>query len=188
MFFSYVLLVLKIFGGLMKFDLWSKTLLKSYGMLDKAIGSIDRAFDKIINSSYCASSYDTLFNNTKMIADKLLSLIEKKKVLVRTQKLVDDILAQIDKYYAKLLVLKYINNISNEQLSHLLNISIRTILRHSQVAINEFSKAIEMRGLKQIDFFEAFLEQKWIFEIYKRTEKEDVTFAERTEKFYNKSK
>ena len=170
----------------MKFDLWSKTLLRSYGMLDKAIGAIDRAFEKIVNSSRCASSYDTLFNGTEVVAGKLLSLIEKKKILVRTQKLVDNILDKMDKDNAKLLVLKYINNISNEEISVLLNKSVRTVLRYSIIAIDEFSSALESSGLTQIDFFEAFLEQKWILEIYKRTEKGDIAYAKRTENHYNK--
>lgn len=177
----------KTFGGLMKFDLWSKTLLRSYGMLDKAIGSIDKTFERIVSSSRCASSYDTLFNGTELIADKLLNLIQKKKILVKTQDLVNDILNNMDEYHAKLLVLKYIKNISNEELSAIFEKSVRTVLRHSLIALDEFGTALELSGMTPTDFMDAYLEQKWILEIYKKIEKEEVVYAKRTENHYNKS-
>ena len=60
--------------------IWSKTLLKSYNRLEQVAQILDRTvLEKGIASQFT-------YNNTEIVAQKILAVIERKKILVKIKK------------------------------------------------------------------------------------------------------
>ena len=172
----------------MEFDLWSKTLLKSYGMLEKISGALDRTFNKIAFTSRNTCTNDTLLSSTYQISDKLLSLLDRKANLINTKVLIDEVLDVMDEQNSKILILKYMNNLTNDEITRVMNISIRTVLRRSIKAIEEFSAELVSRGYNDAIFKSMYKDETWIFDIYRDVKSENEMFIKRTEDFYHNNK
>ncbi len=172
----------------MEFDLWSKTLLRSYGMLEKITGAIDRTFNKIAYTSRSSSTSDTLLSSTYQISEKLLTLIDRKRLLINTKILVDEILSSIDENSAKVLVLKYINNLTNDDMTKILNLSIRTILRRTNKAVEEFGYEIKCRGYTEEKLNNMYMNEKWVMDILKSVQEENQMYLKRSENYFKNTR
>lgn len=138
---------------------WSKTLLNSYSYLETICGAIDKTVVSFgVNSQNSASTYD--------IANKIISLISRKKFLINTKVMVDNVLKNLSKENAKILTIKFIDKTKSELASKMLNLSMRTYFRKIKSAVQQF--AIELKNQKYTPqkLFEMYAQEGWIMEIY----------------------
>lgn len=146
----------------MKFEqrIWAKALLSSYAYLENICGSIDK---KVISYGIgSASSRDTEF-----VADKIISLIERKKFLINTKIMLDRALYNIPSDYARVLILKYVDKIKVETAAKVMNVSLRTYFRKVDVGVDKFASQLLSFGYNEKKLYETFSKESWIMDIYK---------------------
>ena len=138
---------------------WSKTLLSTYSYLETIVGMIDKTvLNYGINSS--------MSSDTEFVANKIITLTERKKFFINMKILTDNILKRIDKDIAKILVLKFVDKIKAETASQILGISIRTFFRKINIGINQFSHQLCLFGYTSEKMFKLFANEEWITEMF----------------------
>lgn len=151
---------------------WSKTLLNCYSHLETICDAIDQT---VLN--YGLKSFSS--NQTMMVADQILSLIKRKKFLINTKVLVDNVLGNISGTSARLLTVRCIDKVKTEIASEVLNMSMRNFFRRLNLAIDEFSAELKHQGYDSQRLGNIFKKEGWIMEIYnsycqKSKQKQDV--------------
>lgn len=145
---------------------WSKTLLNSYSYLETICGAIDKT---VLN--YGLGSYNS--NQTMIVADKILSLIKRKKFLINTKVLVDNVLNNISKSSAEILTVRYIDKVKTEMASKILNMSKRNFFRKLNFAVDEFATELKKQGYDSDILMQTFKTEMWILEIYNSYSKKE---------------
>ena len=151
--------------------IWAKTLLSTYSYLETICGAIDKT---VLNYGI----HSALNNDAEFVAKKIISLIERKKFLINTKILVDNVLSRINQKNARVLVLKYIDKLKAEKASFALNISLRTYFRRINFAVDEFAFELLKFGYTPQKLLNIFEKESWIMEIYSSFEKKDMKESE----------
>ena len=139
---------------------WTKTLLTCYGHLETICGVIDKT---VLN---CGISSATTYCDAEYIAERMIALTERKKFLINTKVLVDRVFSKMNSNYARILVLKFIDNVESAESSKLLGICPRTFFRQVNKAIEEFWQSLISMGYNSNKLKEIFKDENWILEIY----------------------
>ena len=143
-----------------KQECWAKTLLNAYSYLETICGAIDKS---VVN--YGVSSAGSS-KSTIQIANKIISLTERKKFLINIKVLVDDILRTISSANARLLVVKYIDKVKTELACEILKLSTRTYFRHVKTAVSSFAAELKKKGYDSAKLRSKMMNEGWILEIY----------------------
>lgn len=146
----------------MKFEqrMWAKALLSSYAYLENICGSIDK---KVISYGIGSASN----RDAEFVADKIISLIERKKFLINTKLLIDKALYGISADYARAIILKFIDKIKVETASKVMNVSLRTYFRKVEIGVDKFASELLSFGYDEKKLYQIYSGENWIFEIYK---------------------
>ncbi len=123
----------------MQKHIWGKTLLTVYRYLERIADAIDNIIEKqgLQHTSMLGS--DALTHNTLALANKIIDLSERKVKLINIKLLVEKALSTINEKGAKILIMKYFDNASCEEILSALSLSRRTYFRR----INEMEAAFE---------------------------------------------
>lgn len=123
----------------MQKHIWGKTLLTVYRYLERIADAIDNIIEKqgLQHTSMLGS--DALTHNTLALANKIIDLSERKVKLINIKLLVEKALSTINEKGAKILIMKYFDNASCEDILSALSLSRRTYFRR----INEMEAAFE---------------------------------------------
>ena len=146
--------------------IWAKTLLSSYSYLERICNGIDKA---VLNFGL----HSKVSNSTEFVANQIIQLTERKKTLINTKVLIDDILNRIDLKHSKILVLKYIDRMKADTASKLLKISLRTYFRKINIAVDEFTNQLQKFGYYSLKLKSIFADENWILEIYNTYQKKN---------------
>ena len=147
-------------GGFMESKIWSKTLLSIYRHLEPLTKNID----KIVSSQSVNSFYGT--DDVFSISNRIIEMTEKKILLINIRVLIDETLLSMDKEYAKVLILRYLDGCSNEQIKSLLELPERTMFRRLDKATVLFEKILFNHFKKFPKLFEDIKKDKWLMQIY----------------------
>lgn len=150
----------------MKQFLWVKTILTSYNYLEIQARSIDKLIMKLCVNGLATNTYEYLRYNTMSLTDEMIRQSQRKVNLINTKILVEEMLASIDKDLAKVLILKYIDKFLLSEIADIMNVSIKTIQRRTNRAIEECGVYLFKRGYANTKFREMFADEKWVFDIY----------------------
>lgn len=137
---------------------WSKTLLTTYSYLETICGAIDK---KVLTYGTSCST-----NGTEFLANKIISLTERKKFLINVKILVDSALKNIEDEKAKILVLKFVDRLKTELITSVLKMPTRTYFRKVNLAIDSFSNVLLKSGYDSTKLSQIFRSEDWILEIY----------------------
>lgn len=138
---------------------WSKALLNSYSYLETICGAIDKT---VLN--YGIGSMNT--TETMEIANRILSLISRKKFLINTKVLVDNVLRNISNDSARILTIKFVDKVKSDIASQVLNLSARTYFRKINSAVLEFATELKKQKFDHATLSEMYKAEGWILEIY----------------------
>lgn len=129
--FAYLL------GGVMETKNIYRNLLSIYKYFPTLISSIDRLVEvRSVNSSnYHFSFLDTTTNQ----ANAILSLMDRKVLLINLRVATNTVLEKMRTEQAKLLILRYIDGFSVKYISEKLGINLRTCFRKLNTALSSFS-------------------------------------------------
>ena len=147
----------------MKDLIWTESLLKAYARLENYIEMIN----KRVNALALTTPSVQYGTTTEVIADKIFKLIDKKKIMIKTKYLIDEILMQINQKYATVLKMFFVQNKSKEQVAEYFEVSKRTISRYMIEGINYFKKMIKQREeTKDETLPSLFKKETWMASIY----------------------
>ena len=144
----------------MKQKIWAKTLLTSYNCLDNIASAIDSlVVNQGVNSS--RNKLSTLEN-----AEKIINLIQRKKLLINLKVLIENIMSKIDANNARLLVLKYFDRLNTEVMIEVLSMTRRTFFRRVDRALEQFGNELVASGYDHDSLNLVLGKENWIKEIF----------------------
>lgn len=146
---------------------WSKTLLSSYQYFETICGAIDKTvLNYGINSA--------MNSDAEFVANKIIALTQRKKFLINTKILIDNILSRLDAAFARILVLKFVDKVKAENASKILGISLRTYFRKINIAIEKFTNLLVGFGYSSSKLISIFENENWVMEIYNNFSKNEL--------------
>lgn len=157
----------------MKQKIWAKTLLASYNSLETIANAVDNlVVSQGINS---ANNHLTTIEN----AERIINLIQRKKLLVNLKVLVDSTVAKLDNLSARLIIMRYLDNIKPDICLEILKLSRRTYFRRLDRALDEFSLKLKLSGYTP-DVLEQLVQKEyWIKEHYNNFLKQELQKIEK---------
>ena len=120
--------------------IWSKTLLKSYNRLEQVAQILDRTvLEKGIASQFT-------YNNTEIVAQKILAVIERKKILVKIKAIIEECLSKLSNKHTKVLVLKYFDCLKSTSIAEVMGVSLRSCFRIVNKSLEKFAEQLTNLG------------------------------------------
>lgn len=160
----------------MENNTWSKTVLSVYRFLPRVTFALDKLVEtKAKNSSFlCGSSYST--NNIFELSDKLIKLTERKVSLINLKILTEKALKSINRDFARLLILKFIDGKKCGEIAEHFGICNRTVFRKLIQAVDSFTNALIKFNFNKEKMHALLDQEKWMMETYRELDKSaDVT-------------
>ena len=152
----------------MKKNIWAKTILSVYNYLDR----VSQAIDKLVKENACNSFYFTGLNQSKngvmQVADRIIALSERKIKLINLRVLADQALVDCDRGSARILIERYMDCDSAEEIAKRHNLNIRTYFRHLVSAEEEFCSNLARYGYNGDKLLAFLKDERWIMEVYEK--------------------
>ncbi len=149
-------------GG--KMEILSKTILSVYRYLEALSNAIDNlVLKKSINSAfYNNGRYSSAYESAKAV----MELTERKVNLINLKVLTEDCLMELDGLQRKVLTLIFIDNVKNENVCDILEISTRTFFRKKSDGLESFQKSLIRKGYSKQKLLSMFKNEKWLINLY----------------------
>lgn len=125
---------------------WAKTMLFAYKYLENMCNSIDKLVKNIAISSFYHGGDWSDNKSCINVSNKIIRLSDKKIDYINLKILIEKALNNIDEFYAKILILRNVKELSVATICNLFNFSERTFFRKINQAENSFIKAVEHLG------------------------------------------
>lgn len=158
----------------MKNNTWGKTILSVYKYLDR----VSQAIDKLVKENAVNSFYFTGTNQSRngvmQVAQRILNLTERKKRLINIRVLADTVLLECERTSAQILIEKYMDGDSSQEIADRHNLNIRTYFRHLAAAEEKFSALMAKYGFTDKKLNEYLSDEKWIVEVYEKLREEEL--------------
>lgn len=153
---------------------WGKTVMGVYKYLERITNSYDKVFDARAMSGKDMGSRSRVRNNTLSLTTSLIDLMGRKIALINLKVLTEKSLLQMDRTYARILILKYCDCRTSEDISKSFGFSTRTYFRKLNNALSSFEKTMAMLGYDSDALYELVKNEKWIVDAYKKTHTHEV--------------
>lgn len=157
----------------MKTSQWGKTLLYTYKYLPRITESIDKMVNQAALNSFYYYSNNQKDNSVYVVSDKIAELIKRKSRLVNIKVLVDKSLLACEKLSGQILVEKYIDNESSEEIAQKHNLNVRTYFRKLEAAETNFYSNMVKNGFDEKKLNDYLIEEKWIIEVFQNFSKQE---------------
>lgn len=118
-----------------------KTVLNAYNLLPYITSSIDRLVAKKAESSMCLA----VGKSVESYANEMIFLTEQKVSLINLKVLIDETLSEMKEKEARILLLRYVDNVKCEDCLSILNMDKRTFFRRLPIALNSFYKIFNFK-------------------------------------------
>ncbi|MBP3345277.1 MAG: hypothetical protein J6K97_03640 [Clostridia bacterium] len=165
----------------MKNNEWAKTILSTYKYLDRVAEAIDKLVKQEALNSFYFSGLNQSKNAVMPVADRIINLIERKKKLINIKVLADKSLMECDRGAAQILIERYMDGDTSQEIALRHNLNVRTYFRHLISAEENFSSIMAKYGFSDKKLASYLAGEKWIMEVYenykKESEKDDVALA-----------
>ena len=126
----------------MKNNEWAKTILSTYKYLDRVAEAIDKLVKQEALNSFYFSGLNQSKNAVMPVADRIINLIERKKKLINIKVLADKSLMECDRGAAQILIERYMDGDTSQEIALRHNLNVRTYFRHLISAEENFSSII----------------------------------------------
>ena len=136
--------------------------------------SLEEMTEKIDGVVYAKALHAHQFHagrNTFDQIDSIVKLINKKNELINLRILAEDTLSKMEPICAGILKRHYWKGVSHGEIIELLGIPERTYYRKLEKAVKLFTALLANEGFDDAWFREVYFGQRWIKELYQRTER-----------------
>jgi len=149
-------------GEKMKGKIWVRSMFQAYNYINRVVKSID----KQVISKGVSSHFPYGYGQTLSTAELIMELIERKRHLNCVKYLVEDSLQFISPQSSKVLVLRFMDKQTDEEIAKLLNVSRRTVQRMMDKALGECYLYFIKQGYTT-EVLEKYLEDEtWLIDIF----------------------
>lgn len=143
---------------------WAKTILYVYKYLDRVCEGIDSLVEQnALNSFYYGQHRSD--NEVLCVAERISRLCERKAKLVNIKVLADKCLLKSEELNAKILIERYIDDDSSENIALRHNLNVRTYFRKLIQAETSFTKLMIKEGFSEEKLDKYLAGEKWIVEV-----------------------
>lgn len=140
----------------MNISIFGRALLNLYKYLEPMTVSIDKLIaTKTENFSV------SMGENMESLSNEIINLTERKVSLINIKVLIDKAIARLSKGNKKMIILRYIDNMSINDLSELLGISQRTYFRKINSAFAAFCNMLAFENTLNKDLLSKYLRERW---------------------------
>lgn len=158
----------------MKSNLWAKTILSVYRYLERISGAIDKMIERQALNSYYYFSGSSIDNGVLSVSKRIIELSERKVRLINLKVLTEKALKGCDKILGQILIEKYIEGESSDNIAESLNLSPRTYFRRLTQAEEQFLNNLTLQGFNSKKLNSYLAEEKWILDVYKNFSRNNV--------------
>lgn len=149
-------------GEKMKEKIWMRTVFQAYGTIDRVLNALDK---QVLKQSL--SSSETFgFSDTLMVMDGVLEKIHRKRKLCVLKYLTEQSVKNIKKGRAKILVLKFFDRLSEEEITRITGLSERTIHRKISEGLAECYLFFKLNGCDVNALDKCFSTEKFLMGIF----------------------
>lgn len=146
--------------------IWCKSFLSIYHIIPNIVRSIDKlVYLKSVNSS-CFRLDNK--NETVDQIENIVSLTQRKVNLINLKLLTDEVLLEMNTKKAKILKLRFIDNIKCKKAIELSGLSRRTYFRTLNNAFTEFESLFFIKILKSEKLYKAFSTETFFEDIFNK--------------------
>lgn len=150
----------------MKNNVWAKTILSVYKYLDRVVGAIDKLVREEAFNSFYYSGVNQYKNGTIDVANRIIEMSERKVRLVNLKVLADKALQECNRGSAQILIQKYMDGESSQEIAQRHNLNIRTYFRHLINAEENFAALLAKEGFDDKKLCSYLAGERWIMEVY----------------------
>lgn len=147
----------------MEKDIWSKTILQSYNYINRICRVIDK---HVVEKSSMSHLNSYGFDDTIMLTESIIDLIERKKNLIDLKYLVEDSVAFLDEDLKKVAVLYFLDRRTINEIADMLNVCKRTVNRLIDKAIKKCYKGFEKNGYNVERLIKTYSSEPWLVGMY----------------------
>ena len=152
---------------------WAKSVILSYGHLERICNAIDKQIDRLAcNSCIGSTSWSNIYSVSN-VSNKIIELTQNKIDYINIKVLVEKVLESINKKFSKILILKYIQNLKTADVAKVLKVSDRTLFRNANKAFAEFADKMSVFGFTSEKMEVKYLSDGLIGALYKKIKSED---------------
>ncbi len=146
-------------------NVWAKTLLSVYRYIDTVNSSIENlVLKQALNRGYGGGR----MNSVHDVANKIIELTERKKILLKGAHIIEDSLARLNDDDVRLLMLVYFDLVKSQKCADILEISIRTFFRRKKLAIEKFANSLKFLGNTSMSLYNLFKGEEWLINLYNK--------------------
>lgn len=150
----------------MDLKIWGKTIMS----VQKYLERVTRAIDSVIYKKALASGYVSTKNLTDQssfaVSNFIINMSQRKVNLINLNTICFNALKVIDKFNAKLLILKHIDGLTSAEIASLIGVSNRTYFRKINKAYDAFAEWLENNKLTEKYFCDKYKDEGWIMEVF----------------------
>lgn len=160
--------------------IWTKTLLTVYRYLERICGAIDKIVMKSALNCGNIIGQNYHHNNVLTISQKIIDLSERKVTLINLKILIEEVLSKMDTKDARLLIEKFFDGAKSRELAEGHNLSMRTLFRKLDGAMESFASRLKMLGYNDSKIEKMLENEGWINNVYDNLSKkkeEDFTVS-----------
>lgn len=157
----------------MRNNIWGKTILSVYKHLDRVSGAIDRLVKENAFNSFYFVGGSQAQNDVMAVAERIIALTERKKKLINLRVLADKALLECDRGSAQILIERYMDGDSSQEIALRHNLNIRTYFRHLLAAEEKFCGLMAKYGFGEVKLGQYLADEKWITEVYNKFQQEE---------------
>ena len=152
---------------------WARTLLDINCFLDTICGAIDKSVKN------CSISSGHSHMSTVYFADKIIRLMQRKKFMINIRVLINSVLKNIPSESAKILTIKYIDQMKTDTACKLLDMPYRTYFRKVNKAVSDFAFELKKQGYDEKSLYDMLKDELWILEVFDNHLKKNIKTAEK---------
>lgn len=145
---------------------WGKTIIESYGDIIRMAETLQTM---IKNLAYASANYTNNYNNNTLnLSEKILKMLDRKYDYCNLKVIIDETLKKLDENSRKILIMKYIDKMSLDEMSVILNVSRRTIDRRIITSINSFCIKLNQAGFDNAYFENIYYKDNYLKSKYEQ--------------------
>lgn len=165
----------------MKSNLWAKTILSVYKYLERIAGAIDKLVERQALNSYYYFSGSSIDNGVLSVSKRIIELSERKVKLINLKILTENSLKKCDKLLAQILIAKYIDEDTSENIATSLGLTLRTYFRRLNQAEEQFYNNFALQGFNSKKLSAYLANEKWIVDVYQKLVNAQINDSEEFE-------
>jgi len=158
----------------MKNNIWGKTILSVYKYLDRVSAAIDKLVKENALNSFYYGGINQSKNGVMEVSQRILELTERKKRLINIRVLADNALLDCNRGSARILIERYMDGDSSQEIAQRHGLNIRTYFRHLSSAEENFTSNMAKLGFSDKKLNQYLAGEKWIIEVYNKLKDEEL--------------